>query len=409
MFAVLKAHYGAAELKEVRRQHRKRGTLGISVDGKGISNLPLGSTTKEEPSNGRWSRARRPKRWSANADGIHGRIRKSRGSFSPIPNSDVAALNEAIRNLRLERGDLASTVVETKYGSVEFAPRDRIQFTGTDKRKGIYNGQAGTILRIECMAITVVMDGMLPVLVEGHWPIHSDLSELRDTIATRMWILVVEDEPQMARILCKGLQQENHTVTIAANGTEAVESASSMTFDAVILDVMLPDINGLAVSQRLRAAGNHVPILMLTARDSPEDIIKGLDAGADDYLVKPFGLGVLQARLRALSRRASSPAISVLQVNDLILNPATREVSRAGKTVSLTATEFRFLEHLMRRAGRVASRSSIIDAVWGFQQDVENNTVDNYIRVLREKIDPDPATRLIHTVRGYGYVLRERA
>jgi DNA-binding response OmpR family regulator len=224
-----------------------------------------------------------------------------------------------------------------------------------------------------------------------------------------MWILVVEDELPMARILSKGLRQQNHTVSIAASGAEAVEAATSITFDAVILDVMLPDINGLAVAQRLRAGGNHVPILMLTARDSPEDIIKGLDAGADDYLVKPFGLDVLQARLRALSRRAASPAKSVLQVDDLILNPATRQVSRAGKPVNLTATEFRFLEHLMRRAGRVASRSSIIDAVWGLQQDIENNTVDNYIRVLREKIDPDPDTRLIHTVRGYGYVLRERS
>jgi DNA-binding response OmpR family regulator len=150
---------------------------------------------------------------------------------------------------------------------------------------------------------------------------------------------------------------------------------------------MLPEMNGLVVAQRLRKSGNHVPILMLTACDTPEDIIKGLDAGADDYLVKPFGLEVLLARLRALSRRAANPAISVLQVDDLILNPATHEVSRAGTPVNLTATEFRFLEHLMRRAGRVASRSSIIDAVWGFEQEIENNTVDNYIRVLREKID----------------------
>jgi two-component system response regulator MprA len=224
-----------------------------------------------------------------------------------------------------------------------------------------------------------------------------------------VWILVVEDELPMARILSKGLQQQNHTVTVAANGAEALEAAGSITFDAVILDVMLPDINGLAVAQRLRAGRNHVPILMLTARDSPEDIIKGLDAGADDYLVKPFGFDVLQARLRALSRRAASPTISVLQVSDLILNPATREVSRAGKVASLTATEFRFLEHLMRRAGRVASRASIIDAVWGLQQDIENNTVDNYIRVLREKVDSDPDTRVIHTVRGYGYVLRDRS
>ena len=213
----------------------------------------------------------------------------------------------------------------------------------------------------------------------------------------------------MARILRKGLEKQNHTVTVAADGAEALEAARLTTFDAVILDVMLPAVNGLDVAQRLRKSGNPIPILMLTARDTPEDIIKGLDAGADDYLIKPFALDVLLARLRALSRRAANPAVSVLQVNDLILNPTSHKVSRAGRQVNLTATEFRFLEHLMRRAGRVASRTSIIDAVWGFEQDIENNTVDNYIRVLREKIDPDPNARLIHTVRGYGYILRERA
>lgn len=224
-----------------------------------------------------------------------------------------------------------------------------------------------------------------------------------------MWILVVEDEPPMARMLRLGLEKQNHTVTIAADGAEALEATSSTTFDAVVLDVMLPAINGLAVAQQLRKSGNPVPILMLTARDAPEDIIKGLDAGADDYLVKPFALDVLLARLRALSRRAANPAVPVLQVNDLVLNPSSREVSRSGRQVNLTATEFRFLEHLMRRAGRVASRASIIDAVWGYEQEIENNTVDNYIRVLREKVDPDPNARLIHTVRGYGYVLREHS
>jgi DNA-binding response OmpR family regulator len=224
-----------------------------------------------------------------------------------------------------------------------------------------------------------------------------------------MWILVVEDEAPMAQILRKGLENQNHTIRIAVNGAEALEAARSTTFDAVILDVLLPAVNGLSVAERLRKSGNNVPILMLTARDAPADIIKGLDAGADDYLVKPFAFDVLLARLRALSRRAANPVISVLQINDLILDPASREVSRGGRRVDLTATEFRFLEHLMRRAGRVASRSSIIDAVWGFEQEIESNTVDNYIRVLREKVDPDPSTRLIHTVRGYGYVLRERS
>ena len=224
-----------------------------------------------------------------------------------------------------------------------------------------------------------------------------------------MWILVVEDELPMARMLRQGLEEQNHTVTVAADGSEAIEAATATTFDAIVLDVMLPALSGLAVTRRLRQAGSHVPILMLTARDAPDDVVKGLDAGADDYLVKPFALNVLLARLRALSRRAANPSVPVLQVDDLILDPTSREVSRGGVQVSLTATEFRFLEHLMRRAGRVASRASIIEAVWGFEQDVEFNTVDTYIKVLRDKVDHNRDSKLIHTVRGYGYVLRDRS
>jgi DNA-binding response OmpR family regulator len=223
-----------------------------------------------------------------------------------------------------------------------------------------------------------------------------------------MWILVVEDELPMARMLRQGLEEQNHTVTVAADGSEALEATKATTFDAIVLDVMLPVVNGFTVTQRVRESGSHVPIIMLTARDAPEDIVKGLDAGADDYLVKPFALKVLLARLRALSRRAANPSIPVLQVEDLTLDPTSREVSRGGVLVSLTATEFRVLEHLMRRAGRVASRASIIEAVWGFEQDVESNTVDTYIKILRDKMDADPNSRLIHTVRGYGYVLRDR-
>ena len=222
-----------------------------------------------------------------------------------------------------------------------------------------------------------------------------------------MWILVVEDEPAMARILRRGLEDQNHTVTVVVDGAEAIEAARSAAFDAIVLDIMIPAMDGLAVAQRLRRSGNHVPILMLTARDTSDDIIKGLDAGADDYLVKPFALDVLLARLRALSRRAANPVVSVLQVDDLVLDPGSREVLRRGERVPLTPTEFRVLEFLMRRVGRVASRSAIIDAVWGLEQHIENNTVDNYIRVLRGKVDADPGARLIHTVRGYGYVLRE--
>jgi two-component system response regulator MprA len=223
-----------------------------------------------------------------------------------------------------------------------------------------------------------------------------------------MWILIVEDELPMSRALRQGLEEQNHTVTIASDGAEALAATSAAEFDAIVLDIMLPVVDGLSVARRLRQTGNSVPILMLTARDAPDDVVKGLDAGADDYLVKPFAFKVLLARLRALSRRATSPSVPVLRVDDLVLDPISREVFRGDRVVNLTATEFRFLEHLMRRVGRVASRSSIIEAVWGFEQDVESNTVDSYIKSLRNKLDSDPRSRLIHTVRGYGYVLRDR-
>jgi two-component system response regulator MprA len=146
---------------------------------------------------------------------------------------------------------------------------------------------------------------------------------------------------------------------------------------------------------------------MLTARDAAADIVRGLDAGADDYLTKPFSLKVLLARLRAISRRAAHPLVSVLQVDDLMLDPASRKVTRKGQSISLTATEFRVLEFLMRRAGRAASRSAIIEAVWGFEEEVEPNTVDAFIKLVREKIDSGQARKLIHTMRGFGYILRE--
>jgi len=170
---------------------------------------------------------------------------------------------------------------------------------------------------------------------------------------------------------------------------------------------MMPGLDGIEVIRRLRRAGRQAPILLLTARDAATDIVKGLDAGADDYLTKPFSLKVLLARLRAISRRAAQPPVAILQVEDLALDPASRKVTRAGRGVSLTATEFRVLEFLMRRPGRAASRGAIIEAVWGFEEDVEPNTVDAFIKLLRDKIDNGHDRRLIHTVRGYGYVLRE--
>ena len=224
-----------------------------------------------------------------------------------------------------------------------------------------------------------------------------------------MWILVVEDEPSMGALLRQGLEEQNHAVTLARDGIEGLYAAETSNYDAIVLDVMMPGMDGVQVTRRLRAAGNQVPIIMLTARDAATDIVRGLDAGADDYLTKPFSLKVLLARLRAISRRAARPPVSTLVVDDLALEPASREVARAGRRISLTATEFRVLEFLMRRAGRAASRSAIIEAVWGFEEDIELNTVDAFIKLLRDKIDSGHDRKLIQTVRGYGYILREEA
>jgi DNA-binding response OmpR family regulator len=222
-----------------------------------------------------------------------------------------------------------------------------------------------------------------------------------------MWILVAEDESTMAELLRQGLEEQNHVVTVARDGLEAHSVLQTSAFDAAVLDVMMPGLDGIELTRRVRVAKNQIPILMLTARDAPADIIRGLDAGADDYLVKPFPFKVLLARLRAVTRRAAQPAVERLQVADLCLNPTSREVTRAGVAVNLTATEFRFLEFLMRRAGRASSRPSIIEAVWGFDEDVELNTVDAFIKLLRDKIDHNQPQKLIQTVRGFGYILRE--
>jgi DNA-binding response OmpR family regulator len=221
-----------------------------------------------------------------------------------------------------------------------------------------------------------------------------------------MWILVAEDERSMGDLIVQGLEEQNHTVTLARDGEETFAAAAGSSFDAMVLDVMMPRLSGFEVARRLREGKNHTPILMLTARDTPADIVKGLDAGADDYLVKPFSFVVLMARLRAISRRSVQAPVLELRADDLVLNPATREVTRSGKLLSLTPTEFRLLEHLLRRANRAVSRSSIVEAVWGFQSDVEANTVDVYIKLLRDKIDHNSVKPLIQTVRGFGYIVR---
>jgi DNA-binding response OmpR family regulator len=222
-----------------------------------------------------------------------------------------------------------------------------------------------------------------------------------------VWILVVEDEPAMRDIVRQGLAEANHTVTLARDGAEALAALESTTFDVVLLDVMLPVVTGIDVLREMRARGSRIPVLLLTARDGSADVVAGLDAGADDYLVKPFAFDVLLARLRAISRRATSPPIAVLKIDDLTLEPATRTVARMGVPIAVTATEYRVLEFLMRRSGRAVSRSAIIEGVWGCQADVEPNTVDAYVKLLRDKVDTRAERRVIHTLRGYGYILRE--
>ena len=211
----------------------------------------------------------------------------------------------------------------------------------------------------------------------------------------------------MAELLRRGLSTEGHTVEVAEDGLKGLEKGQSTAFDAIVLDIMLPGLDGLSVARRLRSGGVRVPILMLTARDSVPDIVRGLDVGADDYLTKPFSFEVLAARLRVIARRTSSQSGSILQVADLTLDTQRHEVHRGGRPITLTRTEFVLLERLMRRAGRVVSRNDLIEAVWGIDRDVESNTLDVFIFQLRSKLELGGAGRLIQTVRGFGYTMRE--
>lgn len=222
-----------------------------------------------------------------------------------------------------------------------------------------------------------------------------------------MQVLIVEDEKKMAAVLRKGLEADNHRVTLAFDGRSGLELASTAEFDVMVLDLMLPVIDGFEVARRLRKNANHTPILMLTARDAAPDIVKGLDLGADDYLAKPFSFDVFLARLRSVARRGSAPRPTVLQVDDLVLNPASHQVTRGKREIHLSPTEFRLLELLMRRSGRVVPRDAIVDAVWDFDHEVEENTLDTFIRLLRSKIDREHDHKLIQTVRGVGYTVRE--
>jgi DNA-binding response OmpR family regulator len=220
-------------------------------------------------------------------------------------------------------------------------------------------------------------------------------------------ILIVEDDRKMADILKRGLEEETHAVTLAHTGPDGLAAAQSSGFDAIVLDVMLPGLDGFRIAQRLRAAHNQTPILMLTARDSVPDLVHGLDIGADDYLTKPFSFEVLLARLRALARRGAPAKPAPIRFADLTLDPASHEVRRGSTPAPLTRTEYNILELLMRNAGRVVTRDKLIEAVWGFDREIENNTLDAFMSLLRAKIDSGSAKKLIHTVRGVGYSLRD--
>jgi two-component system, OmpR family, response regulator len=224
-----------------------------------------------------------------------------------------------------------------------------------------------------------------------------------------MRVLVVEDEPRMAALLKLGLEEERYAVEIAANGPDALWLGTENLYDVIVLDGMLPGLDGFDVCRQLRENGRWAPILMLTARDTVEDRIRGLDAGADDYLAKPFSFCELLARLRALLRRGPEERPAVLVVGDLTLDPATREVGRAGEAIDLTAKEFALLELLMRHPGEVLSRTRILEHVWDFAYDPASNVVDQYVAYLRRKLDKPFGRDDIETVRGAGYRLRASA
>jgi DNA-binding response OmpR family regulator len=222
-----------------------------------------------------------------------------------------------------------------------------------------------------------------------------------------MRILIVEDDRRLARQLKKGLEENSHSASAAFDGREGLEAARHGGFDVLVFDVMLPGLDGFSMVRALRGHKVTTPILLLTARDAAEDVIEGLDAGADDYLTKPFSFKILLARLRALARRKTVQPTPQVDVADLVLDPVTYEVKRAGLLIPMTRTEFLLLETLMRNEGRVMTRASLIEAIWGFERDVENNTLDVYIRLVRSKVEPTGSRKLIHTVRGIGYAMRD--
>ncbi|MET9338194.1 response regulator transcription factor [Nonomuraea sp. NPDC003804] len=226
-------------------------------------------------------------------------------------------------------------------------------------------------------------------------------------------LLVVDDEPALREALQSSLEFEGYLVAAVADGQAALDELGRQSYDAVLLDVMMPRVDGLTACRRLRAVGNHVPVLMLTARDAVGDRVSGLDAGADDYLVKPFELDELLARVRALLRRGSlggrGAGGATLAFGDLRMDPATREVTRGGRRLDLTRTEYLLLELLLAHPRQVLTREQILTEVWGFDFEPTSNSLDVYVMYLRRKLEAEGEPRLIHTVRGVGYVLRAAA
>ncbi|MFD9943426.1 response regulator transcription factor [Nonomuraea sp. NPDC059023] len=224
-----------------------------------------------------------------------------------------------------------------------------------------------------------------------------------------MRLLVVDDEPALREALQSSLEFEGYQVATAVDGQAALEQLAREAYDAVLLDVMMPRLDGLTACRRLRQGGNHVPVLMLTARDAVGDRVSGLDAGADDYLVKPFELDELLARVRALLRRSALGAVpqdGLLAYADLRMDPATREVTRGARRLDLTRTEYQLLELLLSHPRQVLTRDQILGEVWGFDFEPTSNSLDVYVMYLRRKTEAGGEPRLIHTVRGVGYVLR---
>ena len=221
-----------------------------------------------------------------------------------------------------------------------------------------------------------------------------------------MRVLVVEDETKVGSFIKRALEEESYAVDLCEDGSQGLDFALSGSYDVIVIDLMLPNLPGLEILRRIRKEKIHTPVLILTAQSKVDQKVKGLDAGADDYLTKPFAIDELLARVRVLLRRGTAEAPGVLQVDDLMLNPATREVTRDGQRIDLTVKEYALLEYFMRHAGRVLTRPMISEHVWDQDFDTFTNVIDVYVNYLRNKIDRGRSRKLIHTIRGSGYMLK---